>query len=147
MMENEQNKSLSVVDTEMDVEAKKRRKKLFLIITAVNTVLFYAAYVVMMQLPIYGIAFWGYLIVLTGFSFAYVIYNRGFSRHNVTVEMLPNSWSEEQKLDYINDAKIRKEKSMWCLTIFFPLVFTFFMDMAYLFIYDPYFAPVIEKLF
>jgi hypothetical protein len=76
-----------------------------------------------------------------------VIYNRGFSRHNVTVEMLPSSWSEEQKLDYINDAKIRKEKSMWCLTIIFPLVFTFFMDMAYLFIYDPYFAPVIEKLF
>ena len=148
MMENEQNKNLSVSDTdEMNTEAKKRRKKLFLIITAVNTVIAYAAYVVMMQLPIYGIAFWGYLILLTGFSLVYICYNRAFTRANVTEEMLPSSWSEEQKFDYINDAKVRKEKSQWCLTIIFPLVFTFFMDIAYLFIFDPYFAPVIEKLF
>jgi hypothetical protein len=147
MMENEQKSSPSVGLTEVGVEAKKRRKKLFLTITAVNTLISYAAYIVLMQLPIYNVAFFAYLILLAGFSFGYVFYNRGFTRNNVTEEMLPSSWSDEEKFAYVNDAKVRKEKSQWCLTIIFPLVFTFFMDIMYLFIYEPYFAPVLGKIF
>lgn len=146
MMENEQ-KNLSVTHTEIDVDARKRRKKLFLTITAVNTLISYVAYVVLMQLPIYNVAFFSYLILLAGFSFGYVFYNRGFTRNNVTVEMLPSSWSDEEKFAYINDARVRKDKSQWCLTIIFPLVFTFFMDIMYLFIYEPYFAPLLGKIF
>ena len=146
MMENEQ-KNLSVTHTEIDVDARKRRKKLFLTITAVNTLISYVAYVVLMQLPIYNVAFFSYLILLAGFSFGYVFYNRGFTRNNVTVEMLPSSWSDEEKFVYINDARVRKDKSQWCLTIIFPLVFTFFMDIMYLFIYEPYFAPLLGKIF
>ena len=146
MMENEQ-KNLSVAHTEIDVDARKRRKKLFLTITAVNTLISYVAYVVLMQLPIYNVAFFSYLILLAGFSFGYVFYNRGFTRNNVTAEMLPSSWSDEEKFAYINDARVRKDKSQWCLTIIFPLVFTFFMDIMYLFIYEPYFAPLLGKIF
>ena len=146
MMENEQ-KNLSVTHTEIDVDARKRRKKLFLTITAVNTLISYVAYVVLMQLPIYNVAFFSYLILLAGFSFGYVFYNRGFTRNNVTVEMLPSSWSDEEKFAYINDARVRKDKSQWCLTIIFPLVFTFFMDIMYLFIYEPYFAPLLGNIF
>ena len=146
MMENEQ-KNLSVAHTEIDVDARKRRKKLFLTITAVNTLISYVAYVVLMQLPIYNVAFFSYLILLAGFSFGYVFYNRGFTRNNVTVEMLPSAWSDEEKFVYINDARVRKDKSQWCLTIIFPLVFTFFMDIMYLFIYEPYFAPLLGKIF
>ena len=146
MMENEQ-KNLSVTHTEIDVDARKRRKKLFLTITAVNTLISYVAYVVLMQLPIYNVAFFSYLILLAGFSFGYVFYNRGFTRNNVTVEMLPSAWSDEEKFAYINDARVRKDKSQWCLTIIFPLVFTFFMDIMYLFIYEPYFAPLLGKIF
>ena len=146
MMENEQ-KNLSVTHTEIDVDARKRRKKLFLTITAVNTLISYVAYVVLMQLPIYNVAFFSYLILLAGFSFGYVFYNRGFTRNNVTAEMLPSSWSDEEKFAYINDARVRKDKSQWCLTIIFPLVFTFFMDIMYLFIYEPYFAPLLGKIF
>ena len=146
MMENEQ-KNLSVAHTEIDVDARKRRKKLFLTITAVNTLISYVAYVVLMQLPIYNVAFFSYLILLAGFSFGYVFYNRGFTRNNVTVEMLPSAWSDEEKFAYINDARVRKDKSQWCLTIIFPLVFTFFMDIMYLFIYEPYFAPLLGKIF
>lgn len=146
MMENEQ-KNLSVTHTEIDVDARKRRKKLFLTITAVNTLISYVAYVVLMQLPIYNVAFFSYLILLAGFSFGYVFYNRGFTRNNVTAEMLPSAWSDEEKFAYINDARVRKDKSQWCLTIIFPLVFTFFMDIMYLFIYEPYFAPLLGKIF
>ena len=146
MMENEQ-KNLSVAHTEIDVDARKRRKKLFLTITAVNTLISYVAYVVLMQLPIYNVAFFSYLILLAGFSFGYVFYNRGFTRNNVTAEMLPSAWSDEEKFAYINDARVRKDKSQWCLTIIFPLVFTFFMDIMYLFIYEPYFAPLLGKIF
>ena len=40
-----------------------------------------------------------YMTVATVLALAFVIYNRGFSRKNVTADMLPESWSEEKKND------------------------------------------------
>ena len=63
----------------------------------------------------------------------YIIYNRGFSRRNLTPEMLPDEWSEEQKIAYISDGAQRLKKSKWMLTIIFPLVLTFMFDCIELF--------------
>ena len=48
-------------------------------------------------------------------------------------DMLPEEWSEEQKLAYISDGERRLKKSKWMLTIIFPLVLTFLFDCIELF--------------
>ena len=42
-----------------------------------------------------------YAAVGAGFVFAYVIYNRAFTRDGITPEMLPDTMSEQQKADFI----------------------------------------------
>ena len=69
-----------------------------------------------------------YMTVLALLLIAYVIYNRGFSRNGVTVDMLPDSMTNEEKVSFVEDALRRKKKSKWMLTLIFPFVFTFAFD-------------------
>ena len=128
---------------------KRRAKRSYLIVTVLNTIAVYALYVILITAfpPYSKVIVSVYLIALAAFSFGYVIYNRGFSRKNITVEMLPDTMSEEEKTEYVADAKHRLDRSKWCLTILIPLIFTFFMDIFILFIYEPYFAPYLGNLF
>lgn len=128
------------------LRAKKEKHK-YLIITLLNTILLYGVYAVLTQFSFWNIVVIVYMAALGAVSFGYVFYNRGFTRKNVTVEMLPEHWSEEEKEEFIADGKRRLRKSKWCITLLFPLVFTFFMDLFYLFIYEPYFAATFENLF
>lgn len=126
---------------------KKKEKKKRIIITLVNTVVLYVLYLVLMQFDFFQIPLIIYLSVLTVLGLGYVFYNRGFSRKNLTIDMLPSSWSEEKKIEYLEDGKRRLQKSQWCLYLIFPLVFTLFMDIFYLYIYVPYFSEVIGSIF
>ena len=72
---------------------------------------------------------------------AYIIYNRGFSRKGVTVDMLPSEWSEEKKLEFIENGKVRLEKSKWLLIFIISLMFTFIAEAFALFVF-----PMIEGL-
>ena len=74
-----------------------------------------------------------YLALTAVFTFAYVIYNRGFTRRHLTPDMLPEEWSDEQKTAYIADGTERLRKSKWMLTVIFPLVLTFMFDCIELF--------------
>ncbi len=69
-----------------------------------------------------------YMTLSTVLALTYVIYNRGFSRKNVTADMLPKSWSEEQKNEYINDGKIRLKKSKPLLIAVLAFFFTFITE-------------------
>ena len=128
---------------------KRREKRNHLIVTLLNTVSIYGLYVILITAfpPYATVTVSVYLVALAAFSFGYVIYNRGFSRKNVTIEMLPPDWPEEEKLEYLADAERRLKKSKWCLTVLIPLIFTFFMDIFYLFIYEPHFAPIFGDIF
>lgn len=86
-------------------------------------------------LPVYG-------GLLAGFGIGYVIYNRGFSREGLTVEMLPPTMNDKEKDEFIASRDMRKRKSKWVLTIIIPLLFTLILDTIVLFIF-PYF----ERLF
>lgn len=121
---------------------QKNRRYLFLIV--MNSILAYGLYVILTQFPFFKTVMLVYAILLGGFSCGYVFYNRGFSRKNITPEMLSPDWTDEQKHEFIEDGKRRLENSKWCLTIIFPLIVTFFIDMVYLFIYEPYFARFFE---
>lgn len=130
-------------------EQKRKENRKYAIVILVNTVVIYGLYVILIELfPAFSE--WilaAYLVALSVISVVYVVYNRAFTRKNLTVEMLPLTWSEAEKIEYIEDGKRRMKKSKWCITLIFPLGFTFFMDIFYLFIYQEYFAPVIGKLF
>ena len=76
-----------------------------------------------------------YMVIFGGFLIAYIAYNRAFSRKDVTADMLPDDWTDEQKLAYINDGKVRVEKSRWMLSVIIPFLVTFIADTLYLFVW------------
>lgn len=62
-------------------------------------------------------------------TLAYVIYNRGFSRKGITAEMLPDTMSDAEKEEFIEDGKRRIRKSRPLFIVAFAFIFTFLMDI------------------
>ena len=85
------------------------------------------------------VAYW---LAFAGFLLAYLIYNRAFTRKNITVEMLPDDWSTEKKEDFVSDGKRRFEGSKWMLSVLIPLLVTISIDAIYLFTW-----PMVQNLF
>ncbi len=104
-----------------------------LLIVVVNTIIIFGFYRLMLNFYYFEFVMGAYLILTAGFIFAYFIYNRGLVRRNITRDMLPEEWSEEQKVAYIADGETRLRKSKWMLTIIFPLILTFMFDCIELF--------------
>ena len=75
-----------------------------------------------------------YTILLAVTSFGYVIYNRGFSRKNVTIDMLPDEWPPEKKTEFIEDGERRLQKSKWVLLILLPLIGIFAYEIIDIYI-------------
>jgi hypothetical protein len=65
---------------------------------------------------------------------SFVIYNRGFAAKGITPEMLPDSMTPTEKLEYIEAAKLRLKKSRWMLTALIPIILAIACDMFYLFV-------------
>ena len=75
-----------------------------------------------------------YLAAGAALGLYYVIYNRGFVGKNTTLDMLPDTMSLTEKQAFLDDCKARMKKSRWALTLLIPIILTFILDMAYLFI-------------
>ena len=73
-----------------------------------------------------------YAAVGAGFVFAYVIYNRAFTRDGITPEMLPDTMSEQQKADFIQSGIDRKRKSKWMIVVFLALLCPLAIDFLIL---------------
>ena len=118
--------------------AFKKNKK-YILPLIINTIVFFAVYSVLVRLSekIMMITLWTYFALTLIFSVVYIVYNRAFSRMNVTPEMLPASMSFEEKEAFIHDGKMRLEKSKWMLLIIFPLLMTFILDVLGIFILEP----------
>ena len=74
------------------------------------------------------------MAILTVLVLVYIIYNRGFSRKGVTVDMLPDEWSEEKKLEFVENGKVRLERSKWLLVFIISFLFTFIAEALLLFV-------------
>ena len=74
-----------------------------------------------------------YAFLCTAFVLAYIIYNRGFSRKNLTLDRLPDYMTFAEKEEYIEDGKRRISQSRWLLVVIFPLMFSLFVDAVMLF--------------
>ena len=73
-----------------------------------------------------------YAAVGAGFVFAYVIYNRAFTRDGITPEMLPDTMGEQQKADFIQSGIDRKRKSKWMIVVFLALLCPLAIDFLIL---------------
>ena len=82
-----------------------------------------------------------YMATFGIFLVAYIVYNRAFTRKSITVEMLPDTMTREQKEEYIQDGKRRLEKSEWMLMVIIPLLVTFAAEALYLFVFYTLFYP------
>lgn len=114
--------------------------RLLLLIALTVTVL--AVYRFFLNHPYFFAVMIAYMVIFTALLLTYVIYNRGFSLRNVTADMLPDSWSEEQREEFLENGKKRMERSRWMLIPIFAFGFTFAFDVLELFV-----LPFFEKLF
>jgi len=116
---------------------KEHNKKLFWgILTVVVSLIILVFYRVCLELSlsIFPYVMWGYMIILTVLIVAYIVYNRGFTRRGVGLEMLPEDWSEERRREFVEDGKRRLSKSKWVLMLIIGFLFTFLFDAFELFV-------------
>lgn len=88
----------------------------------------------------------GYMLIFGGFLIAYIAYNRAFSRKGMTPDMLPDSWSNEKKQEYIEDGVRRQEKSKWMLSVIIPFLITLMADALYLFVWDGFLKNMLDGI-
>ena len=113
-----------------------RNAVITLVALAVSAIAALSVYKLFMSGPYFMTVFFAYIAIATVSIISYVIYNRGFSRKGVTVEMLPKEWSDEEKQKFVDDAKERAAKSRWLLVVIFALAFTFAFDAFEIFVLD-----------
>lgn len=121
---------------------KFQKNKKYMILLIVNTVVLVSLYMYLVRQPYFMVALWAYLALTVGFSVAYIVYNRAFSRKGVTPEMLPDTMTAAEKAEWIADGERRMERSKWMLTVIFPLVLTFFLDTFVLYVIEPLFTNI-----
>ncbi len=85
-----------------------------------------------------------YFVAFAAIIISYLAYNRGFVNKDVTVDMLPDDWSEEKKQAFVDGNRIRAEKSRWMVTLIIPFVVVFMCEALYLFVWDGYLANLFK---
>lgn len=118
-----------------ELSPKKRQLAISLVINSLILLFIYYGSIAINEPIISIIVTFGYMLVFGGFLIAYIVYNRAFTRKDITVEMLPDDWSIEKKQEFINDGKRRMEKSRWMLSVIIPFLVTFMADALYLFVW------------
>ncbi|MBO5203506.1 MAG: hypothetical protein J6B72_02710 [Clostridia bacterium] len=112
-----------------------------LLITIAVTMVIFCLYRYLINFYYFEIVLGIYMAVATVVIFTYVIYNRGFSRMGLTPEMLPDTMTEEEKAEFIEDGKQRLRKSRPLLILIFAFAFTFIFDILELFA-----LPLVKEL-
>ena len=122
-------------------DGKKLAVRLMILI--VVTMAVFAVYRFFMNYPYFQTIMFVYMVLAAVVILGYVIYNRGFSRRGVTAQMLPDSWSDEEKERFIADGKRRLNASRWMLYPIFAFLFTFAMEIVEL-IVVPFFKGLLQ---
>ncbi len=131
--------------SEVAPSAKKplSRTALYRILALVAlTVVLLVVYRFLMNTPYFPIVMIAYMVVGAAALLGYAIYNRGFSRRGLTLEMLPAEWSDEQKQEFLADGEHRMQRSSWLLIVTFAVFFSFAVDLMELIV-----IPTIASVF
>lgn len=83
-----------------------------------------------------------FAVVATVFLVVYILYNRGFTRDNVTPEMLPDTMSEHEKTAFIQEAVDRKRKSKWMIIVIIALFCPLAIDFLILTVIPTLLGPI-----
>lgn len=118
---------------------KAESKKLMLCLLVNTVILTVLYYLIPSLIPFFYMPHL-YLILGVVLALYYVIYNRGFVGKNATPDMLPANLSPVEKQRFLEESRERLQKSKWALTLLFPIIFTFLIDMIYLFVF-----PMVEE--
>lgn len=105
--------------------------------TLIAIVVYYYLNIVYGQYSAYTVG--AYVLVSAAMIVAYFAYNRAFTGRGVTYEMLPDTMTDKEKREYLDDVAEREKRSRWMLMIIFPLITTLMIDMLKLFVIDRYF--------
>lgn len=139
-MKNTNKLNLSV---QPPVSKKSKRKAISLILGSLISLFVYygvgATNIPALQMGV----MMAYMVAFGGMLAAYIIYNRAFSRKNITIDMLPDHWSADEKQSYIRDGEERMKKSQWMLMIIIPLLVTFAAEAMYLFVWTGLIEPML----
>ena len=127
-------------NSEIDKE-KYRATVIKLVVLIIAVAAIFAFYRLMLSTPVFPYVFWVYAIALVALLFIYILYNRGVSRKSLTEDMLPSEWSYEMKMEYIEEAEHRLNRTEWMLMVIMGLLFTFAFEFLELFV-----LPWLEKL-
>ena len=127
-------------DAEQRAKDKKNRAKI--LITVALSVVLLVFYRFSLGFDFFPYVMWGYMVASAVLVLVYILYNRGFSRKGVTVDMLPDEWSEERKTEFVVSAKRRMDNSRWMLMFIIGFLVTFMFDAIYLFV-----VPLFSRLF
>jgi hypothetical protein len=125
---------------EMTPEVKRRLVDIGIIIGV--TVLLLGIYYYYVQTWAFQIVFSIYMVVWVAFFLTYWMYNRGFTRKDVTPDMLPDEWSDAKKEQFIEDGKARIKKSRWMLYIIVPLCFVFIVEIFLAFVWPSIYSAI-----
>ena len=123
-------------DAEQRAKDKKNIAKI--LITVALSVVLLVFYRFSLGFDFFPYVMWGYMLAATVLALVYIFYNRGFSRKGITVDMLPDEWSEEKKAEFVNSARKRMNRSRWMLMFIIGFLVTFMFDSIELFLL-PYF--------
>ncbi|MBQ7377335.1 MAG: hypothetical protein IJW71_03325 [Clostridia bacterium] len=120
----------------------KRRQFIPYLWLLLSTVVIFGLYLVLTLAMESLVFFFVYYGVMTALLLYYVIYNRGFSRHSLTLENMPPHLSVEEKQAVLAERDLRKARSKWAIYILFPGILTLLYDCVTLFI-----LPNLQGLF
>lgn len=115
---------------------KKKPNYGYIALLFINTAVIFGIYRYFLERPFFVYILAAYMVIFASFTLIFVIYNRGFSRKNITPEMLPDSMSDEEKHAFIEDGRRRLKKSRWMITVILPFAITFCLDCFSWFVTD-----------
>ena len=143
MKKTNSQKPINYAKAKKNVSPEAKRKAITLVISSLASLFIYYGLtginIPALQMGVMA----AYMAAFGIFLVAYIAYNRAFSRKNITIEMLPDTWSREQKEEYIADGERRYEKSQWMLMVIIPLLVTFAAEAMYLFIWTGLLEPML----
>ena len=120
------------------MKEKNGKRITYIISTALLSLLLFLIYRVSLASPVFPYVMWSYMVILTVLVVLYILYNRGFSRKGITVDMLPDEWDDDKKQSFVEDADKRLEGSKWMLVLIISFLLTFFLDAVELFVIDKF---------